>query len=146
MSTGFQVRDWMTHDVFTTTPTTSLRTAYEKMLLHSLRHLPVVDHGKLVGIISQTDVFKACPSEVSTLSVWELNYLWDQLTVVQVMKAPVLTIYPDAKISEAARRMLDYKISSLPVTEPDGTLIGIITSSDLYRVLLQLDARMAIVS
>lgn len=141
MSTEFQVRDWMTHDVLTTTPASSLRAAYEQMQRHGLRHLPVLEHGKLTAIVSQTDVFKACPSDVTTLSVWELNYLWDQMTVAKVMKSPVLTIYPDAKISEAARRMLDYKISSLPVTEPDGRLIGIITSTDLYRVLLHRDAR-----
>jgi len=107
------VRDWMTKPVLTITPEASISNAHQMMKEHGVRRLPVVDHGRLVGIITIGDVREASPSDATTLSIWELNYLWAQLTVDKVMTHHVTTIRSDQSIIDAAQIMLDQKISGL---------------------------------
>jgi CBS domain-containing protein len=71
------------------------------------------------------------------LSIWELNYLWAQLTVERVMSRKVLTVTPDVCILDAAQIMLDSKVSGLPVVNQDGKLEGILTESDIFRMLVK---------
>ena len=104
---------------------------------HGIRRLPVVAHDQVVGIVTLGDVREASPSDASTLSIWELNYLWAQLKVEQVMTRQVLTIAPEALILDAAQIMLDKKVSGLPVVDAQGHLVGIITESDIFRMLVQ---------
>lgn len=131
------VRDWMTKPVLTITPEASISNAHQMMKEHGVRRLPVVDHGRLVGIITIGDVREASPSDATTLSIWELNYLWAQLTVDKVMTHHVTTIRSDQSIIDAAQIMLDQKISGLPVLDETGTLIGMLTESDVFRMLVR---------
>lgn len=134
MPTQF-VRDWMISNLFTVTPQTALPEVYRLMREHSIRRLPVVNNGKLVGIVTLGDIREARPSDVTTLSVYELNYLLDQVTVKDFMTNDPITIAPQATIQEAARLMLENKIGGLPVVQ-DGELIGIITETDFCRLLM----------
>lgn len=129
------VKDWMSRDVLTVDPKTPIAEAHRLMKERKVRRLPVVRDGQLVGIVTLGDVREASPSSATSLSIWELNYLWAQLTVDRVMKAPVVKISPDATILEAARLMLEHKISGLPVVE-GSKLVGIITESDIFRMLV----------
>ena len=131
-----KVSEWMSNTVLSTRRDTSISSAHQIMRDNKIRRLPVVENGKLVGIITIGDVREASPSDATTLSIWELNYLWAQLTVDKVMSRNVYTVSPDSLMLDAAELMLEHKISGLPVLE-DGKLVGIITESDIFRMLVR---------
>jgi CBS domain-containing protein len=135
------VREWMTKKVLTVTPHTTLRSAHQLMKEHVIRRLPVVDAGQLVGIVTIGDVREASPSDATSLSIWEVNFLWAQLNVEKVMTHHVITISPDAPILDAAELMLEHKISGLPVVDSQGKLVGILSESDIFRMLVKSRAR-----
>jgi len=130
------VQKWMTKNVISVSPTASLFEADEMMREHGIRRLPVVDHGKVVGIVTKGDIREASPSDASALSVWEVNYLIAKLTISKVMTKTVLTIAPDVDVIDAADIMLNKKVSGLPVIDSAGNLVGIITESDIFRMLV----------
>lgn len=130
------VRDWMTPNPITIDPKTTLPEAHRLMKECHIRRLPVVDRGQVVGILTLGDIREASPSDATSLSIYELNYLLAKLTVEHIMTREPLTIAPSATIREAAQIMLERKIGSLPVIE-DEKLVGIITESDIFRVLVQ---------
>ena len=104
-----------------------------------VRRLPVLDaSGKMVGIVSDKDLLHAAPSPATSLSVHELHYLLAKLKIKQVMSGPVITVTPDTPLEEAARIMADNKIGGLPVVDEKGGLMGIITETDVFKVLLVL--------
>lgn len=129
------VRDWMTRDVITISPNTSLAEAHRLMQEKQIRRLPVVDHDRIVGIVTLGDVRGAEPSQASSLSIWEANDLLAKLKVYEIMTRQPITIPQDASIVEAARIMLDKKFSGLPVADEAGHLVGIITESDIFRLV-----------
>ncbi|MCS6903643.1 MAG: CBS and ACT domain-containing protein [Candidatus Bipolaricaulota bacterium] len=134
------VRMWMTTDLVTVPPETPILEAQDVMKRHSVRRLPVVNkRGKLLGIVTKSDIQEAGPSDATTLSIWELNYLLARTTVEQIMvKAEdLITVSPDDPIERAAMLMRKHKVGGLPVVE--GTqLVGIITESDIFKILLEL--------
>jgi len=129
------VRDWMTPNPITITLQTTLPEARQLMEAHYVRRLPVVNRGRLVGIVTRGDVREAQASTATTLSVYELNYMLDHLPAKEFMAYEPITISADATIAEAARRMQQHKIGALPVVE-FGELVGIITESDFCRLLI----------
>lgn len=131
------VHNWMTKRLITITPQTTLPEAQRIMFEHKIRRLPVVKSDKLVGIVTMGDLREAKPSDATTLSIYELNYLMDRLTAKDFMTPNPITITPDATIAEAAGLMMKHKIGGLPVVE-DGKLVGIITETDLCRLLMGL--------
>lgn len=137
MLENVMVREWMTAPVITVSPTTSISSAHQMMKENGIRRLPVVENDRLVGIVTIGDVREASPSDATTLSIWELNYLWAQLTVERVMSRKVLTVTPDVCILDAAQIMLDHKVSGLPVVEEQNKLVGILTESDIFRMLVK---------
>lgn len=133
MSEGL-VKDSMTSPVISISIDTDLTDARKIMTDNKVRRLPVVDNDKLVGIVSFTDVLEAKPSSVASMSTWELSYLISNLKIKDIMTADVLSIDQNDSIADAARMMLENKFSGIPVTD-NGNLIGIITESDLFRLL-----------
>ena len=132
------VGDRMSHPVITVPPDMPVVDALNLMRVEHIRRTPVVDDkGKLVGIVSDKDLLNASPSAATTLSVWEINYLLSKITVADVMTKEVVTITEDTPIEEAARIMADNKIGGLPVTR-DGKVVGIITETDLFKILLEM--------
>lgn len=112
--------------------------ALNMMKTKQIRRLPVVDNkGKLIGIVSNEDLLNAGPSDATSLSVWEINYLVGKITVKKVMTKNVLTVNEDTPIEEAARIMVDNKVGGLPVMS-GGKVVGVITESDLFKILLEL--------
>ncbi|MGJ3240945.1 MAG: CBS domain-containing protein [Anaerolineae bacterium] len=132
-----KVSEWMTSDVVTTRRNTSISSAHQVMRENNIRRLPVVDNNKLVGIVTIGDVREASPSDATTLSIWELNYLWAQLVVEKVMTRNVLTVTPDTLILDAAELMLEHKVSGLPVVDEKNEVQGVITESDIFRMLVR---------
>lgn len=131
------VKDWMSNDVITITPDTILPDAHRLMTDKKIRRLPVVKNGRLVGIVTLGDVRGAEPSAATSLSVWELNYLLAKLTIEGIMTPHPVTISPEAIIGQAARLMLEHKISGLPVVDDEQRVVGIITESDIFRMVVQ---------
>lgn len=131
------VKDWMSRDVITIAPDTPLTEAHRLMKEYIIRRLPVVKHGRLVGIVTLGDIREAEPSDATSLSIWEMNYLLSKLKIEKIMTKNPVTIGPDETIGEAAQLMLAHKISGLPVIDQAKKVIGIITESDIFRMVVQ---------
>ncbi len=132
------VGERMTRNPITISETASIDDGLHLMRERKVRRLPVLDaSGQMVGIVSDKDLLHAAPSPATSLSVYELHYLLSKLTIKQVMSRPVITVTPDTPLEEAARIMADNKIGGLPVVE-DGKLVGIITETDIFKILLEL--------
>lgn len=131
------VKDWMSRDVITITPDTTLPDAHAVMTAKRIRRLPVVDAGRLVGIVTLGDVRGAEPSGASSLSMWEMKNLLIHLTVEEFMTRAPVTIHQDAAIGDAARIMLERRFSGLPVMDDAGALVGILTESDIFRLVVR---------
>ncbi|MET0485027.1 MAG: CBS domain-containing protein [Candidatus Rokuibacteriota bacterium] len=131
-----RVRDFMTAKPITVDPETPMLEAGQRMVGKRIRHLVVVDDGRVVGIVTDRDIRLNLPSPATSLSVWEMNYLLPQITVGGVMTKSVIVVSPDRPIAEAARIMVDHKIGALPVVE-EGRLVGIVTESDFVRAMAE---------
>ena len=131
------VKDWMTREVVTVSPDASLPEAHRLMSDNNIRRLPVLKGGRLVGVVTRGDVRGAEPSEASSLSIWEINYLLAKLKIKQIMTRDPLTVTEYMTLGEVARIMMDNKVSGLPVIGKEGTVVGIITESDIFRMIVQ---------
>jgi acetoin utilization protein AcuB len=128
----------MTPDPIIVRPDLSIAEALEQMRRDGVHRYPVVDtRGRLVGIVTESDLLYASPSSVTTLNVWELTYLLNQIKVKATMTKDVITVDEEAPIEEAARLMRDHNVGGLPVMRRS-KLAGIITESDLFDVFLEL--------
>jgi acetoin utilization protein AcuB len=131
------VKDWMTRNIVVITLDTALPEAHRLMTDQRIRRLPVVQDGLLVGIVTLGDVRGAEPSGATSLSIWELNYLLNKLKIEEIMTRNLITISPYATVGQAAEVMLEHKVSGLPVVDGEIKLVGIITESDIFRMVVQ---------
>lgn len=133
------VKMWMSKNVVTVHPGTLTTDAAALMVARNIRRLPVVsaNEGRLVGIVSMTDLLHSFPPDVNPLSVVASWTYQTESTVGGVMSRRPVTTTPDAPIEEAARIMRDRKIGSLPVLQED-TLVGLITQADIFRAFVEL--------
>lgn len=132
------VRELMTRNPVAIPHDTSVPDALRLMREKKVRRLPVLDsHDRLVGIVSDKDLLYASPSPATTLSMWEIPDLLGRLKVEKVMTRNVITVTENTPLEEAARIMADSKIGGLPVMSGE-KLVGIITETDLFKILLEL--------
>lgn len=131
------VADIMVSNPVTVTPRNAIRTAINLMREGGYRRLPVVDRGRLVGIITDRDLRRAANSPFVVREQWYDNFILDHIEVGSCMTPNPLTIEPNAPIADAARVMRNHKIGGLPVVT-DGQLVGIITETDLLDFLIEL--------
>ena len=118
---------------------TPVNEALKRMREEKVRRFPVLNKkGEMVGIVSEKDLLYASPSPATTLSIYELHYLLSKITVKEVMTKEVITVREDCPIEDAARIMVDNKIGGLPVVREDGQLVGIITETDIFKIMLEL--------
>jgi acetoin utilization protein AcuB len=133
------VQGWMSADVITVEAETSMMKASIIMKEKKIRCLPVVDKGgKVVGIVTDRDLRDAAPSKATTLDVYELNYLLSSMKIRDIMTKQVVYVKPDETVEFAAVLMLENKISSLPVINEKNQLVGIITQTDIFKVLINI--------
>ena len=131
------VGERMSRPVISVSPEAPINEVLAMFRNERIRRAPVMKEGKLVGIVSERDLLNASPSSATTLSVWELNYLISKVKVKDVMTKKVITVDKDTPIEEAARIMADKKIGGLPVLS-SGKVVGVITETDLFKILLEL--------
>ncbi len=129
------VRDYMSADPVIIGPNDSIGDALEILKDHSIRRLPVVSKGKLIGLVTNTDLIKASPSPATSLSIHEINYLYPKIKIKDIMTKDVVTIGPDEAIEEAAVLMREKKLGTLVVVDKNN-LEGIITESDLFKAFI----------
>ncbi len=125
----------MKRDPVTVTPEDSFRHAMTLIRQKGIRHLPVVEGGRLVGIVTDRDIRQASPSPATSLEIHELHYLLEKVKVREIMTRKVYTVAPDTPIEEAARLMLTHRIGGLPVLQA-GRLVGIITETDILAAFV----------
>ena len=134
----YLVKDWMQKKVITAGPNMGMLEAHRLMSRNRIRRLPVVGrHGKLLGIVTRSDVRQAEPSEATTLNVWEMNYLLAKLKLGDIMTKDPLHVRPEDTIKIAANLMHQNKIGALPVVDENDCVVGILTESDIFRVLIE---------
>jgi acetoin utilization protein AcuB len=121
----------MTRDVVVVGPDCSLATAWTIMQARRIRHLPVVQAGKLVGILSDRDVLRWSPTSS------EAQVEPSAQPVALAMTSSPLTCGPNERISELARMMIEQKIDAVPVVSREQKLVGLVTSSDLLSLLIE---------
>jgi CBS domain-containing protein len=132
------VADVMTRKIVTVSEQDALDTAEYGMHRMHFRHLPVVDgNGKLVGLLSHGDLLHAASSTLSDKEA-ERNALILTQPVRRIMEREILTVQPGDSLVQAGKVLWESKIGCLPVVDPEGTLLGILTKSDFIRVALQL--------
>lgn len=110
--------------------------AAEVMKAHKFRRLPILENGKLVGIITDRDLREVAPSPATTLSVYELNYLLAKMKVRDIMKKNVITVLPTATIEQAALILYKEKIGGLVVVNTEGDVVGLITETDIFKTFV----------
>lgn len=129
------IRDVMTTNVVTVPSSTSIADARRIMEAHRFRRLPVVDKGKLVGIVTERRLESVSPSKATSLSVWELTYLLNNTTVKEIMEKDVVTVSPDTTAEEAVSLAQSRKVGTLVVID-DGHVVGIATTNDFFYKII----------
>jgi acetoin utilization protein AcuB len=132
------VKDYMVTDLKTVTGDTLMTDAQDLMKKEDIRRLPVVENGRLVGLITWADIQKAAPSSATSLSIWELHYLLAKLKVKDVMTKNLITVGPNTTIEEAARLAREHKIGSVLVVEDKERLVGLLTDTDIFGILIDM--------
>lgn len=130
------VKDFMTKRVVFIDPDTSIAHAADLMREQNLHRLPVMDHGKLVGLVTEGTIAEATPSKATTLSIYEMNYLLNKTKVKDVMVRDVFTLDEDASLEDAVYLMFKHKVGILPVMKGD-ELRGVITDRDVFNAFLE---------
>lgn len=132
------VRDIMTTELTTLEADAKLLDAALLMRSSGFRHLPVVKDGRLVGLLSDRDVQRASPSMFSNISPEEYNRLFETTPIEKVMAKEPVSVSPDTTVAEVVRLMHQHKYGSVPVVEGDQQLVGIVTTTDMLRILSDL--------
>jgi acetoin utilization protein AcuB len=132
------VQHWMTRNPIAVDADSPFLEARVIMKEKRIGHLPVVDGGKLVGVVTDRDLKEAAPSGATTLDVYEMNYLLLKMKVRDLIKREPITIKPTNSIEKAATLMYEHKVGCLPVVDEAGALVGIITGRDLLGVMVDI--------
>jgi acetoin utilization protein AcuB len=128
----------MSKNVITVDVDDSMHDAMKRMKEKEIRMLPVLKKGKLVGVVTDRDIKRASASDATTLDVHELLYLVSKIKVGNIMTKDPVTVPQNFTVEETAEVLLKHKISGVPVVDQNGQLVGIITQTDLFRVLISL--------
>ena len=132
-----QVRDYMTSDPQTLDMKSTLLNAVLLLRRSELRHIPILDNDRLVGVLSDRDVARWAPSLLTSLTPQEYNRVFEETPVGKVMTRNPISVSPDAPLAEAVNLMYKHRLGCLPVLEA-GRLSGIITVTDMLRALYDL--------
>ena len=132
------VKNWMNKPAIMIDKQSSMHDAMTLMKKHQITLLPVMDKQRLVGVLTDRDLKKASASDATTLEMHELLYLLSSIKVKDIMSSKPISVPPDFTIEETAELLLANKISGVPVVDNDGNVVGVITHTDLFKVIISL--------
>ncbi len=132
------VKEWMATNPIVVDENTSIMKATQIMKEHGIRRIPVVRDGRLIGIISDRDIKEAAPSKATTLDVHELYYLLSEIKVKDIMTPDPITLKENDSVEKAAVIMLENRISGMPVVDDDYHVVGVITETDVFKVMISI--------
>ena len=132
------VENWMNPKVITVDVNDSMLDASKILKEHKIRRLPVLQGGKLVGIITDRDLKRASPSDATSLEAHEILYIIANIKVGEIMTKNPITVPFNYTVEEAAEILLEKKISGMPVVDSSGNVVGTITQTDIFKVLIAL--------
>lgn len=132
------VKDFMTKELVVVDPQTKIFDAVDLMKKYEIHRLPVVENNSLIGLITEGTIQAAMPSQATSLSVFEINYLLNKTTVNDVMIRDVQTIAPNDLLEDAIYLMRKKNIGVLPVVDMRENLVGIITNNDIFDAFLKI--------
>lgn len=129
------VSDVMTTNVVSIPSNTPVAEARRLMDAHHFRRLPVIDRGKLAGVVTKDALDKMGPSQLTTFSVHELSYLLNKITVKEAMRKDVVTVSSDATVEEAVALAQGKHVGML-IVEEAGKVVGVATTNDFFYKIL----------
>ncbi len=132
------VKNWMSKKVVTIDTNDSMSHAIKLLKENKIRMLPVVKNSRLVGIVTDRDLKQASASDATTLDIHELLFLVARIKVKDIMTQDPITVPPNFTVEETAEVLLKNRISGVPVVDHSGNVVGMITQTDLFRVLISL--------
>ena len=132
------VKYWMSKQVITIDANDSINNAIHLLKKHNIMMLPVMEQGKLVGIVTDRDIKSASASNAISLEMLELLYLISKIKIKDIMTKNPITVPLDYTIEETAEVLLKHKISGVPVIDHHGDIVGTITQNDIFRTIISL--------
>lgn len=138
-----RVRDCMSIDLVTVGPKDPLQNVVNLLRRRDVRSVPVMENGRLIGIVTDRDMRQVAPAYPLFRDEKEIRRYMERLTVTAAMTADPMTIAPDAPLIEAAKILETYRISSLPVVDRGGNLAGMLSVTDLLRVFIKQNEEIA---
>lgn len=131
------IRDWMATAILTVDANTSVMRATRTMKENSIRRLPVLSHGKLVGVITDRDLKEASPSSTSDMDIHEMYYLLSEMKVKDVMTDKCISLKHDDTLEKAALVMLKERVSGVMILDESENLVGLLSETDIMRGFIQ---------
>ena len=132
------VKNWMHSPAITIDMHSPMQDAINLLKTHKISMLPVMDKNRLVGIVTDRDLKKSSPSDVTTLEIHELLYLLSTVQIKDIMSTKPITVSPELTIEETAEILMVNKISGVPVVDSKGSVVGVISHTDLFKVIITL--------
>ena len=131
-----KVSDWMTPDPITIDENSSIIEAIHLLKEKKIRRLPVTCKGKFCGLITDRMLKEFAPGKATPLDTWEVHYILSKTPVKESMNPQPFTVRPDSKLTDAAQLIHDNKLYGLCVTDADGNLVGILTTTNIMKALI----------
>ena len=132
------VNHWMSKQVITVDANDSMNKAIHLLKEHNIKMLPVMEKGRLVGIVTDRDLKRASASDATTLEIHELLYLISKIKIKEIMTKKPITVPEDYTVEETAEVLLKHNISGVPVVDQHHNVVGTITQNDIFRILISL--------
>ena len=132
------VKNWMSKNVIAVDINDSMSDAIKLLKENDIKMMPVLKKGKLVGVVTDRDLKRASASDATTLDVHELLFLVSKIKIKDIMTKDPIMIPEDFTVEERAEVLLKNKISGAPVIDNEGKVVGAITQTDLFKVLISL--------
>ncbi len=132
------VKNWMSKPAITINADASMNDAIKLLKNHNIKMLPVMEKGKLVGIVTDRDLKRASASDATSLEIHELLYLISNIKIKEIMTKNPITVPQDYTVEETAEILLKHNISGVPVVDHYLDIVGTITQNDLFRILISL--------